>query len=153
MEREQKLAFMENLIQQPMDKSRKKCQKCLAGREEFEGNEETTVLEFMESYQAKKMEYGFAGSVQVRHGRLRQPTYFFKTTQLLFEVVHDVEGGRARARVLRLLGKMDKALGRKPRPAHSGSCKRKKKSADGRSLRLTKKVMWTDLFVSSFTKK
>ena len=32
MESGQKLAFMERLAQQPMDMSRKKCQKCLAGR-------------------------------------------------------------------------------------------------------------------------
>ena len=41
----QKLASMERLTQQPMEKSRKKCQKCLAGRKDFEGNEEITVQE------------------------------------------------------------------------------------------------------------
>ena len=45
---------------------------------------------------AMEMEDGFVGSFQVRHGRLRQPTKS-SSGQLLFEVVHDIEGVRTRA--------------------------------------------------------
>ena len=43
-----------------------------------------------------EMDHGFVGNFQVRHGRLRQPTKI-SSGQLLFDVLHDIEGVRTRA--------------------------------------------------------
>ena len=75
------------------------------------------------------MEYGFLQEACrcVIEGCGNQQIHF-KTTQLLFGVVPDVEGGRTRGGVLWMLGEKMRPLEVKLRFAQKGPCKRQKKS-------------------------
>ena len=75
-----KMAFLERRIQQPMEVSRENCQKCLWSR--IRPRRWNAVLQ--EAYKCDVQNCG------------NQHTQF-KTTQLLFEVLHDDQGGRTRA--------------------------------------------------------
>ena len=100
MESGQELAFIERLAQKPIDMSRKNCRKCLAGRKanlkglkrilprnrkncgRIRPRRWNAVLQ-----EALKCDVETCGNQHIE----------VKTTQYLFEVVHDVEGGRTRA--------------------------------------------------------
>ena len=55
------------------------------------------------------MEYGFAGSLQAKVAAIN--VFQFKTTQLLFTMVHDVQRGRTRAIFLDCWLETDEASG------------------------------------------
>ena len=70
-----------------------------------------------ESYQAKEMEYGFAGSSQVRHRRLRQSTYPVQDNATSLRGGVGVEGGSHEGLCALIAGKWGKALGNETSPS------------------------------------
>ena len=72
------------------------------------------------------MQCGLAGSLQVDIEGCGNQHIQFKTPQLLFEVVHDVEGGRTRAVCVGCWEKDTRPLEMKRREARKGSRKRNK---------------------------
>ena len=133
LERGQKLAFMERLTQRSLELS-----SAWQEERECEGNEETTAFEFMNLWnrfkprrwntmlqKAYKCDIEGCGNHHIQ----------FKTTQLLFEVVRGVEGGRTRAVCFDSWEKRDKALGNEASPSTFRFAQAQNPSADGQTSR------------------
>ena len=135
-------------------KSQGRCAKS-AWQEERDigGQEEMTALEKQNLWnRIKPVECDFAGRVQVRHRRLRQPTFSVQDTATSLRG-SDVEGGCTRAVCFDCWDKRDKPLGKETSPSTLRFVQAQNISADGKTSRKKWKVMRTDLLGSSGMKE
>ena len=94
------------------------------------------------------MDFGAAGSSQVTVKVAPSDTCKFKTTKLLFEVLHAVEGGRTRANCFDCFERGIRPFDMKHRHALEGLCRSRRESTDGETSLWRLKVMLTGLLVS-----
>ena len=111
MEHRQKLSFVEKSLPPVCGRITKEVENAWQEGREMEDNEKISSVDFnnlSNRIKPRRWNTELLESLQLRRRRLLESLHFpFKTTQLLFEVVHDVEEGRTRATCLDCCEKRD----------------------------------------------